>query len=88
MKPILALPLLLQGALAWGEIGHRTVAYLAYTYLQPSTKEYLDRILAYNDERDVSDAAIWPDQIRYQRPETKAWHYIGRPLPPPSRAEN
>ncbi len=80
MKLLLAFPLL-QGALAWGEIGHRAVTYLAYTYLQPSTREYLDGILAYDDERDVSDAAIWPDQIRHHRPETKAWHYIGRSPP-------
>jgi hypothetical protein len=77
MKLPLALPLLLQGALGWGEVGHRTVAYLAYKYIQPSTRAYLDGLLAYNDERDVSDAAIWPDQIRYARPETKSWHYIG-----------
>jgi len=81
MKLILALPLLLPGALAWGEIGHRTVAYLAYKYLQPSTRAYIDGVLAYEDDRDVSDAAIWPDQIRYHRPETKQWHYIGQFCP-------
>jgi hypothetical protein len=78
MKLILALTLpLLQGALGWGDVGHRTVAYLAYKYLQPSTQEYIDGILAYGDGEDVSDGAVWPDQIKRQRPATAPWHFIG-----------
>jgi hypothetical protein len=78
MKPFLALPFLLGSAVAWGEIGHRTVAYLAYGFLQPATQAYVDGVLAYDDGRDVSDGAIWPDQIRHHRRETAHWHYIGR----------
>jgi S1/P1 Nuclease len=62
---------------AWGDLGHRTVAKVAYKFLNPETKQYLDGILAYNDNRDISDAAIWPDQIKYFRPYTAPWHYIG-----------
>jgi hypothetical protein len=77
MKFILALPIFLQGALGWGDVGHRTVAYLAYQYLQPSTQQYIDGILAYNNGMDISDGAIWPDQIKRQRPDTAPLHFIG-----------
>jgi hypothetical protein len=70
--------LLLIGVIhAWGDLGHRTVAKVAYKFLSPATKQYLDGILAYGDNRDISDAAVWPDQIKYFRPYTAPWHYIG-----------
>jgi hypothetical protein len=77
MKLLLVLPLLLQGALGWGNVGHRTVAYLAYKYLRPETQQYVDSILAYEHDMDVSDGAVWADQIKRQRPNTAPLHYIG-----------
>ena len=40
-------------------------------------QQYIDGILAYNDGMDISDGAIWPDQIKRQRPDTAPLHFIG-----------
>ena len=44
------------GNFAWGNFGHRTVAYLAEMYFTSDAKDYVSGIL--NGE-DISDAAIW-----------------------------
>ncbi|KAF2663266.1 S1/P1 nuclease [Microthyrium microscopicum] len=75
---------LLSQAFAWGEVGHRTVAYVAYRYLSLNTQVYVDNILNYHDGRDIGDAAIWPDQIKYGRPYTAPWHYIDARDSPPT----
>jgi hypothetical protein len=69
---------LVHQASCWGDLGHRTVAYLGYKYLTPETAEYVDKILANDNGWDISDAATWADQIKTKRPNTKPWHYIGR----------
>jgi S1/P1 Nuclease len=77
VSPLFTVSALFSLGLSWGDLGHRTVAKVAYKFLSPNTQQYLDSILAYTDNRDISDAAIWPDQIRYFRPYTAPWHYIG-----------
>jgi hypothetical protein len=67
---------LVSPGLAWGDLGHRTVAYLAQKYLQPSTIDYLNAILVNDKGYDFSDAATWADAIRPGRPLTKPWHYM------------
>jgi hypothetical protein len=69
-----------QHVAAWGAVGHRTVAYLAYNYLSSETVDYLNRIIETYPPYDVSDAATWPDTVRYSRPYTEGWHFIGRPV--------
>jgi S1/P1 Nuclease len=73
---------------AWGMLGHRTVAYIAYGLSSPETQQLVDTILDYEgDGRDVSDGAIWPDQIRHARPWTGAWHFIDALDNPPHHCE-
>ncbi|KAH8694159.1 S1/P1 nuclease [Talaromyces proteolyticus] len=72
-----------QHAFAWGAIGHRTVAYLAYNYLSIDTRGYLNEILHNVSPYDVSDAAVWPDEIRRSRPYTAGWHFIDAHDNPP-----
>ena len=73
-----ALPALLPQAAAWGDLGHRTVAYLAQNHLKPATAQYLHAVLGTAGDDDFSDGATWPDKIKRQRPNTKVWHYIGK----------
>jgi hypothetical protein len=64
-------------AACWGDVGHRTVGYLAYKNLQPSTASYIDEILRNENNYDIGDAATWADKQKFGRPWTKPWHYIG-----------
>lgn len=65
----------------WGDVGHRTIAYLAQKYLTDSAATFLDGILANDNGDDISDAATWPDRVRRLRPYTAPWHFIGMEHP-------
>lgn len=74
--------LTLPSVLAWGNIGHRTVAYLAQKYLSPGATTYVSTLLP---DTDISDAAIWADQVK-RHPEfhgTDKWHFIDAEDDPP-----
>lgn len=62
------------GALAWGEFGHRRIAALAETLLTETARSEVTRLLGAGD--DLVSVATWADEIRGGRPETKPWHYI------------
>lgn len=70
--------LLAQQASAWGFLGHRTVAYVAEYSLSSESRHLLDSILELNETYDISDAAVWADEIRgdahyaYSFP----WHFV------------
>jgi hypothetical protein len=68
--------------LAWGNIGHRTVAYLAEKYLSPGATTYVSALLG---DADISDAAVWPDEVRRSREfhYTAGWHFIDAEDNPP-----
>jgi hypothetical protein len=63
--------------LGWGDVGHRTVAYVAEHYLTKHGTDFLNHLLPHNDKFDISDAATWADEIKRHRPKTKPWHYVG-----------
>ena len=71
------LAVILPQAHAWGNLGHQTVAYLAYKRLSQKTALWADAILVNDRGYDFSDAATWPDAVRRSRPYSGAWHYIG-----------
>lgn len=69
----------------WGGLGHRTVALLARHYLTDELKQFLDDVLAVEENyKTFDDVAIWADDMERGtygapvRPETKIWHYIGQ----------
>jgi S1/P1 Nuclease len=68
--------------LAWGNIGHRTIAYLAEKYLSPGATTYVSSLLG---DTDISDAAIWADQVKrtHEFHGTDKWHYIDAEDDPP-----
>jgi hypothetical protein len=68
-------------AQCWWENGHRTTARLAAYYLSPAASARLAAILNVpNTPESVADAlavaSTWPDEIKKERPDTAAWHYI------------
>lgn len=76
LLPIFLLLLITPLASAWGSLGHRTVAYLAQKHLSADGAAWVGELLG---DEDISDAALWADQIRRTRgwTFTAGWHYIG-----------
>jgi hypothetical protein len=69
---------LAQPAIGWGDVGHRTVGYLAEKYFTDEAAQWANNLLANNNGWDISDAAVFADQVKHKRPYTAGWHYIGR----------
>lgn len=61
----------------WGDVGHRTVAYLAEKYLTKQGNQLVEDLISPSDEFDISDAAVWPDKVKFSRPYSRNWHFIG-----------
>ena len=91
MKPLPRLPLLVSGlalaaallpspAMAWGAQGHRLVARIAETRLDPAAKAEIDRLLATEPDATLSSIAPWADQLRANDPDlgkrSAGWHYV------------
>ncbi|KAF7589804.1 hypothetical protein BBP40_003613 [Aspergillus hancockii] len=74
------MPQLIHG---WGDVGHRTVAYLAEKYLSAEGTRLVEDLL-HGDGEDISDAAVWPDTIKFPKPYTRPWHYIDALDDPPN----
>jgi hypothetical protein len=66
-----------QPVACWGDLGHRTVAYLAQRYFSKEAAQLIDDLLPSSDDWDISDAAVWADKVKFHRPFTRPWHYIG-----------
>jgi hypothetical protein len=64
-------------ALAWGSEGHRVVAHIAADELTAAAKSQIQSLLGSPDVRFAMEAAsTWADEIKFQRPETRPWHYV------------
>lgn len=81
---LLSLTSLIPQALSWGSLGHRTVAYLALSYLTPNASTYVSSLL---NSQDISEASLWPDKVRHmpQFNHTAGWHYIDANDSPPTQ---
>ena len=62
---------------AWGDVGHRTVGYLAQKYFTEQASQWVTTMLANENGYDVSDAAVWADAVKFRRHYSAEWHYIG-----------
>jgi hypothetical protein len=62
--PLLFLPLLPQ-TLAWGTLGHQTIAYLASNFVSASTETYFQTLLNNNTDAYLAGVATWADSYRY-----------------------
>jgi hypothetical protein len=78
-------------ALAWGEMGHRTVAAIAWAYMTPKARERVKALLDQDTDTltasDWLDRANWADKFRDSDRETKGpaysgtsnWHFVDIP---------
>lgn len=67
-------------AAAWGDLGHRVTALIAYRHLLPTARARLDALLASDDDPltapDFASRATWADKYRNGHRETAAWHFV------------
>jgi hypothetical protein len=65
---------------AWGDLGHRVTALIAYRHLTEGARSALDTMLAGDPdtltEPDFASRAIWADKYRNYHRETAAWHFV------------
>jgi hypothetical protein len=61
-----------------GSLGGRTVGYLAEKYFTDDTSRLVQQLLSNDRGHDISDAALFADKIRFRRPATAGWHFIGK----------
>ena len=82
--PLLVL-LLASQVMAWGELGHRTVAYLAAMYFTPEAESLFNTLVNPTETFDISDGAVWADGfgVQHRMPWSKAWHFIDAKDNPP-----
>lgn len=66
-------------ALAWGELGHKVTALIAYGRLTPGVRARLDTLLASDPDTltrpDFPSRATWADLYRTSHRDTAAWHF-------------
>lgn len=67
-------------AAAWGDLGHRVTALIAYRHLLPTARARLDALLAGDSDpltaADFASRATWADKYRNAHRETAAWHFV------------
>jgi hypothetical protein len=65
---------------AWGDLGHKATALIAYRHLSPKARSALDTLLASDTDPltapDFASRATWADKYRTDHRETAAWHFI------------
>jgi hypothetical protein len=66
---------------AWGTEGHEIVALIAARELDPAARTQVAHLLG--SEAMLVQDANWADEIRDQRRDTGAWHYVDIPLGAP-----
>ncbi|KAF3021991.1 hypothetical protein G7054_g4277 [Neopestalotiopsis clavispora] len=90
MARVAALTLLsaaaLPGAMAWGAMGHETVAYIATNFVATSTKTYFQSLLGDTSTDYLASVASWADSYRYTTAGSfsSGYHYIDAQDNPPS----
>lgn len=73
---------------AWGAVGHRVVARLAWALMTPAAREQAAVLFEVGQEpgRELRAqdafvaAATWADEVRPMRPETYNWHFVDIPV--------
>ncbi|KAI0840962.1 nuclease S1 precursor [Hypoxylon sp. FL0890] len=76
----------LPGAMAWGAMGHETVAYVASNYVSSATKSYFQDLLGDTSADYLANVAAWADSYRYTTAGkfSAPFHYIDANDNPPS----
>ncbi len=61
---------------AWGPEAHRIIARIALTRMTDGARRAAVALLA---GEDFAESATWADDVRRDRPETAAWHFVNIP---------
>src|SRR6218665_2930116 len=76
----LALALLPMPAQAWGPLGHRLVALLAWGDLTPDARRQVAALLQGEPDPTLAGIASWADDLRENDPvlgrKTSRWHFV------------
>ncbi|KAF2404751.1 S1/P1 nuclease [Trichodelitschia bisporula] len=87
MRPTLLLAALgpLPTALAWGALGHSTVALIAQALIKPETQTWAQGVLANKNSTYLADVANWADSYRSTSAGafSSPYHYIDAEDSPP-----
>ncbi|OTA63663.1 S1/P1 nuclease [Hypoxylon sp. EC38] len=72
--------------MAWGAMGHETVAYIASNYVSSATKSYFQDLLGDTSADYLASVAAWADSYRYTTAGkfSAPFHYIDANDNPPS----
>jgi hypothetical protein len=77
---LLAALLPVSTALAWGPTGHRLVARLAESELEPAARAEIARLLRGEADPTLAGVANWADELRERDPDlgrrSSRWHYV------------
>jgi len=76
LDTLLPFALVVTTAHAWGDVGHRTVAYLAEKHLSSEAALLFGALLENEQNYDYSDAACWADSVKTTMPWSRPFHYI------------
>lgn len=76
--------LFINNVLSWGDLGHRTVGYLAAKYMTSDGLAFVNNVLQADDSFDISDGAVWADKVKRKKPWTSQWHFIDAQDNPPA----
>jgi hypothetical protein len=67
-------------AQAWGDLGHKVTALIAYRHLTNTARSALDSLLAADTDTlttpDFAARATWADKYRDTHRDTAAWHFV------------
>ncbi|KAI0859855.1 nuclease S1 precursor [Xylaria cubensis] len=83
---LLVLATALPGALAWGAMGHETVAYIASNFVASSTQSYFQSLLGDTSGDYLASVASWADSYRYTTAGkfSAPFHFVDANDNPPS----
>ena len=85
---VLVLPPATAPVSAWGVVGHRVVARLAWALMTPAARDQAASLFEVGQEPGREGraqdafvaAATWADEVRSARPETYNWHFVDIPV--------
>ena len=85
---VCALPVAVAPVSAWGAVGHRVVARIAWAIMGPLAREQVAVLFEVGADPGRESraheafiaAATWADEVRAARPETYNWHFVDIPV--------
>jgi hypothetical protein len=78
LASLLAVCSAIQGANAWGNMGHETIAFIAQNFVTAKTKTFCQNILGDTSTSYLATAATWADSFRYTSAGSysRPYHFI------------